>query len=485
MFSRLFVFSSLRKKIFLLMFLFFLPLILLLQLYFLPLIENKIETSRKDSLILAVEIVEGIFKNFKALVDDKKIDDITARTQALAAVEKLRYSQKEYFWIHGLDFKMILHPIKPELNGTDLSQLKDPHGTLIFQEMNKVISAQEKGFVYYMWPRAGEEKPIEKLSYVYLYKPWGLVIGTGVYIDDIRNEIFQLRLKIWGSFGLLLLVVLIASFMFADKTSKTISTISENLNQTGKNIHSSVDNLKNVGGNLSDSSSRNAAFLEETVASLDEITSMVKSNSENASKAAELSSSALKHAQDGEKQMRQLLTSMSEIQAYSKKIADISGVIDDIAFQTNLLSLNAAVEAARAGEQGRGFAVVADAVRGLAQRTSVSAKDITSLIRDSVLAIEKSFKIAEESNVMLTQIAQSVNNVSTLNSEISMASSEQSMGIEQIAKAMNELDQSTQSNASGALSVNESTHDISILVEKTYELTESLNIVINGEKKAS
>jgi methyl-accepting chemotaxis protein len=186
------------------------------------------------------------------------------------------------------------------------------------------------------------------------------------------------------------------------------------------------------------------------VATIEELTAMVKTNSENAKQAAHLATSTRENAVKGEQDIRALINSIQLISSDSKKIADITSVIDDIAFQTNLLALNAAVEAARAGEQGRGFAVVAEAVRSLAQRSAESAKSIAALINESVERIEVGSVKAEQSGVVFTEIVTSIKKIADLSGEISTASEEQANGIVQMGKAMNDLDEVTQQNAAAS-----------------------------------
>lgn len=276
-------------------------------------------------------------------------------------------------------------------------------------------------------------------------------------------------------------LVIIAIIIFiSSRIASGISAIASRLSGASENVTTSVIQLNEAGNNLSQSSTETAASLEETVASLEELTSMVQVNSDNARQAAAVSATSRSAAEAGENEIRGLITSMDEIRQSSKKIEEIINVIDDIAFQTNLLALNAAVEAARAGEQGKGFAVVAEAVRSLAQRSAVAAKDIATLIRDSVERIEKGGEIASNSGVVLSGIVDSVKKVADLNNEIAAASVEQSAGIQQIGKAMNQLDQSSQTNAASAEEIAATSGEIGGLAETTQKLTVELNVMVLG-----
>lgn len=252
----------------------------------------------------------------------------------------------------------------------------------------------------------------------------------------------------------IVLVVLLGCCLFSANITRTLSrvimNVTQSLSHSEEKVQQSSEQLNAAGSKLSSSSTEAAASLEETVASLEELTSMVKLNSDNAKEAARLASSARDSAMTGESEIKTLISAMGNISGSSKKIEEIIQVIDDIAFQTNLLALNAAVEAARAGEQGKGFAVVAEAVRSLAQRSASSAKDISSLIKESVGQVQHGSDIADRSGVVLNEIVISIKKVSELNSEIAAANVEQTTGIEQISRAMNQLDQAGQSNAASA-----------------------------------
>lgn len=215
-------------------------------------------------------------------------------------------------------------------------------------------------------------------------------------------------------------------------------------------VSQASDQLNAASQQLANSSTEAAASLEETVASIEELSSMVKLNAGNAQQASVLAKDSQQTALRGDEEITVLIQAMGQINNSSRKIEEIISVIDDIAFQTNLLALNAAVEAARAGEQGKGFAVVAEAVRTLAQRSAQAAKEIATLIRESVDQVGEGTKVADRSGGSLKEIVGSVRKVTDLNGEIATASSEQSEGIAQISKAMNQLDQATQANAASA-----------------------------------
>ena len=212
-------------------------------------------------------------------------------------------------------------------------------------------------------------------------------------------------------------------------------------------VQSGAQEISKGNMNLSQRTEEQASSLEETASSMEEMTSTVKATADNAGQANQLAMAARHQAEKGGAVVSSAVAAMGGINAASKKIADIIGVIDEIAFQTNLLALNAAVEAARAGEQGRGFAVVATEVRNLAGRSATAAKEIKALIQDSVAKVDEGSKLVDESGRTLEEIVGAVKKVTDIVAEIAAASREQSSGIEQVNRAVMQMDQATQQNA--------------------------------------
>jgi methyl-accepting chemotaxis protein len=235
---------------------------------------------------------------------------------------------------------------------------------------------------------------------------------------------------------------------------------------------SSAKQLSSASEAIASGAQEQASSLEETSASLEQITATVRNTADNARQASQLASASASSAQEGEGVVAKAIVAMSEIDASSQKISDIISTIDEIAFQTNLLAVNAAVEAARAGEEGRGFAVVASEVRSLAQRSAVAAKEIKGLIQDSVRKVEAGSALVNRSGETLQGIVSSVKRVTDIVGEIAAASAEQSAGIEQVNTAMMQMDQVTQSNSA-------QTEELSATAESLSDQAAHLQQLIN------
>lgn len=235
-------------------------------------------------------------------------------------------------------------------------------------------------------------------------------------------------------------------FFMKEMHDQIIRRVSE-MRSAAESISTASGQIAAGNGDLSSRVEQQAASLQETAASMEELTATVKQNADNAQQANQLAVAASEVAQNGGEMVRQVVETMTSISDSSKKIADITGVIDSIAFQTNILALNAAVEAARAGEQGRGFAVVAGEVRNLAQRSAVAAKEIKALIEDSVGKVDSGSALVDKAGETIGEVVVSVRRVTDLMGEVTAASQEQSAGIDQVNQAITQMDQVSQQNA--------------------------------------
>ncbi len=274
--------------------------------------------------------------------------------------------------------------------------------------------------------------------------------------------------------GLALAVIILRS------VTKNLGGVMEGLSEGSGQVHGASGQLSETSQQMAEGASEQAASIEETSSSLEEISSMTKHNADNSNAVSNLMSETKRGVDKGSGQMKELVTAMGDIKKASDDIAKIIKVIEEIAFQTNLLALNAAVEAARAGEHGKGFAVVAEEVRNLAQRAGTASKDIAQLIQNAVSKADSGNEITVQVAKSLEEIATGIKKAGDLAAEVAAASVEQAQGVEQINKAITQMDSVTQQNAANAEEAASSSEELSAQAELLNSHVQELTAVIFG-----
>ncbi|MBT3877613.1 MAG: hypothetical protein HON76_05655 [Candidatus Scalindua sp.] len=326
------------------------------------------------------------------------------------------------------------------------------------------------------------------VSVLSAYSPVGIEDVEWVIMSEIDEEealmsVASLRASMFKLAGGMLVLIVGIGYLVTRITGNVTTVIKnmiESLTDCSSQIASASGQVSSSSQSLAEGSSEQASSLEETSASMEEMSAVTKQNADNAEEAAKLVDMCSSSAENGNNTVEEMKTAMDEINTGSKKIAEITKVIDGIAFQTNLLALNAAVEAARAGEHGKGFAVVAEEVRNLAQRSASAAKDTTELIEDCVTKADNGARLSGKCGDALQDIVKNVKKATGLTSEIKNASVEQSEGISQVNNAIQQMDQVTQENAANAEETASASEEMSAQTENLMDQINTLASLVGG-----
>jgi methyl-accepting chemotaxis protein len=381
-------------------------------------------------------------------------------------------------------------------DGENIWEAQDAEGNLFIQDIvskatalgpNQIAEAQ------YPWQNKDEAQSRSKVVRLMYFEPWDWIIGAGSYEDEFfaaeqgiaaagqsSNRTGQL-LMIGVTVGSLLLACSIW-FLVARSLSRNILRNVGQLRDRGALVGEAADQLSGGSRALAEGSTEQASSLEEITSSMEEVAAQTKQNASSAGEAKRLADSARDAAENGSEAMRQMITAIDDIKKSSDETAKIVSTIDEIAFQTNLLALNAAVEAARAGEAGKGFAVVAEEVRNLAQRSAEAARTTADMIDGSVKNAYTGVDISKQVDQQLGAIVEGNRQVSELIATISVASDEQTTGIEQVSAAMGQLDQATQASAATAEQTASSAEELNLQAEGLRGVVRELQHLVAGSR---
>jgi methyl-accepting chemotaxis protein len=491
-------------------------------------IHDDLYDAKAQKTMHVVQTASGLLDYYHGLETAGTLTTEQAQKQAMEAIRGLRYNQTDYFWINDLRPVMIMHPANPKLVGQDLSGIKDPDGFQVFNEMVTLAKAKGAGMVNYRWPKPGATDAVGKTSYITLFAPWGWIIGSGVYTDDVQAEFQQ---QVWKASSIsagiilimaLLLIVIARSIVRplnttvdamasiasgeSDLTRSLQTDGNDEVTQLARHFNAFTTKLRLVitqlqqsavglghastelGSNADQAQARSqqqSQQMEMVATAINEVTYGVQDVAKNAEHAASEMRDAESQAQQGQanidsslKQIDHLSGTIDQavevirtLSSESTQIGGVLEVISSIAEQTNLLALNAAIEAARAGDQGRGFAVVADEVRLLAQRTQKSTAEIQAMIE----------RLQTHSNAAVKVIGDS-SRASQLTTEQAHLAGKSLTSISQALRNLNGLNASI---ASATLQQSQVVEDINQNVTQAAQLSQNTAIAAQQSTAAS
>lgn len=472
-----------------------------------------------------VETAYSIIEHYYALEQDNTLTQQQAQSQALNAIKALRYDKTNYFWINDYQPTMVMHPIKPALDGKDLTNNKDPDGKSLFVDMVNIVKKDGEGFIPYKWPKPGKDKPVEKIAFVKGFNQWQWIIGSGVYLDSIDEAFSEQRNLIVVSAIIMIIAVILLSYFIgksiliptrlAADMMKDISQgegdLTRKLNESGNDeiselsrsfnlfalkmreslvhVAQSANDVSEHAHTVDDSSRTSHSFIElqndsstQVAAAMEQMTHQIHDVSRNAEAAEQAAKDAAQNASTGKNVVAQTITAIetlsSNIETVSRVTEDLANeshnigsvldVIRSISEQTNLLALNAAIEAARAGEHGRGFAVVADEVRTLASRTGQSTDEIQTMITKLQEGAKAAVEAVKSSQALSVSTVEQASSANTSLNEIERLVSIITEMNSQIARA---TEQQTQAADEVNLRINELSQSTEQSLNNTKQLT--------------
>ncbi|TKW61344.1 MAG: hypothetical protein DI628_01575 [Blastochloris viridis] len=431
---------------------------------------------RMDKTHNLVQTADSIIESYGKRAESGEMTVEQAQDAAKLAIRAIRYGKDDYFWINDMQPKMVMHPMKPALEGKDLSKNADPNGKLLFVEMVKIATEKGEGFVDYMWAKPGTDTtPYPKLSYVKQYKPWGWIVGTGIYIDDVRAEVINQAVILAALAGVVLVVLITSGLiicrsilsplrMFADdlgRTSNELSGVIEESSRSTNTLAAAAQETSNQSELIKHSVHEANGQVANVHRALEELNVSISDISKNVGDV----NTYVRQAVDKTARTNEVVSRLTET---TQKISEVVSLITSLADQTNLLALNAAIEAARAGDAGRGFAVVADEVKKLATNTG----NATEEIGQSVMNIKSA---VNECVTALEDVVKSVQQIQDNTNAMSAAVEEQTSVVQNVTMNMRGASEHVGAVATNIEGIEEAIRDSAQSNQELASISEELN----------